>query len=928
MSMELHIKRLPRAFDPELGQSARDVVRGIPFVCGELIAGAAGSSPYLNKLIHALADWLPAALHDPERVLKVEQKALMETPPDLIPSALRKAKAQHAIIIALADLAGAWTTERVARCWTEFADLACDLALKAALIPLIRKARLPSQTEDDLSSGAGICVFAMGKMGAFELNYSSDIDLICFFDETRYGPDTSFKIRADLVRAVKMMCTILNEHTSDGYVFRTDLRLRPDPSVTPVLISMEAAERYYESFGRTWERAVFIKARPCAGDVEAGERFLKSLTPFIWRKYLDFAAVEDTQAMRLKIRSQNSTSKSIEVLGHDMKLGLGGIREIEFFTQTRQLIAGGRDQSLRDRGTAASLSKLAARGWIPTEVSDRLIENYWFHRNIEHRVQMVHDARTHAIPPCADGLERIACLSDCDSDQLSKNIKMRLEDVHALTEGFFVPSVDWEEQDAGYSLPSDVLERWYSFPAFRSERAQSVFENLKSQLIARISKTARPEQTVVYLERFFSGLPSGLQIFSLFHANPRILDLLVDITGTSSSLADYLSRNASVFDAVVDGDFFSEWPGEENLRLNLEVRLACEDDYESKLDAARSWAKEWHFRIGVHHLRGLLEYDKVGEYYADLAGAVMSGIWPVVIDQFAIKHGRPLGRGVVILGLGSLGSRRMTATSDLDLILIYDAPSDGVSDGPRPLPAKTYYANLTRAMITALSAPTSQGKLYSVDMRLRPSGNKGPVATSFESFKSYQQQEAWIWEHLALTHARVVTGPEDFSKEVEIFRSRLLARPVDCREVFQAVREMRSRLDEAKKPDGVWDTKTGAGRLQDLDLIAQANALISERCGNNPLDIFAGKIDSDWLTCDDVRILSDCYWKFLRVLFAVRLLFPNSISEELSEDGDGAFLKRVVGSSSLAELQDALREDYDRASLIIDDMLSRGVADE
>ncbi|MCY4306599.1 MAG: glutamine-synthetase adenylyltransferase [Aestuariivita sp.] len=926
MSIESNIKKMPRAFDPELGRTARAAVSDISPLLGDLIAGVGGSSPYLHSLILAFADWLPFALAAPEEALVVEQQLLLNSTPGSLSAELRRSKSRHALLIALADLSGAWTLDQVTFHLTEFADLACGVALNMSLAPLINHGKLPEQSDDNLSSAAGICVLAMGKMGAHELNFSSDIDLIFLFDDTRYDRNSLPQIRAAMVKVVRSMCSILSDRKPNGYVFRTDLRLRPDPSVTPIVMSMDAAERYYESFGRTWERAAFIKARPCAGDIAAGKCFLKTLIPFVWRKHLDFAAIEDAHDMRLRIRDHKRLSNVIDVAGHDVKLGLGGIREIEFFAQTRQLISGGRDRDLRCRKTTDGLAALAQKGWISNDAATLLIDHYCAHREVEHRLQMLHDAQTHVFPRGEEGAERIACLMGCDSFELKTALNLRLREVHQLTEKFFVSDYGNEkiEYDSGvFDISTEVLERWLTFPAFRTERSRTLFERLRPELISRIVKTTNPAQTLVVFEKFLAGLPSGVQIFSLFQANHLLLDLLIDIAGTSPSLADYLSRNSLVFDAVIGGDFFLDWPTVDQLRADLVKILLQEESYEQKLDAARVWFKERHFRIGVHHLRGLVDNLRVGEQYADLATAVISELWSVVVEEFSIKHGQPPGRGAAILGMGSLGSQRMTATSDLDLILIYDAEYNDISCGKRPLTAQTYFAKLTRTIITALSAPTSHGKLYSVDLRLRPSGNKGPVAISLESFVNYQRNEAWVWEHLALTQARVVAGSSDIAAQIENFRRELFLLPFNGQSVIEAVKEMRVRLKDAKKPIGVWDTKNGPGRLQDIDLIIQANALILGLGSDSPVSILEGKFSSNLLTQDEVDFIAECYWLFLKVLFAVRLLSTDPISDEELEGGGALFLCCVTGAKDIASLKVDLQSRYKRTATIIDSMISR-----
>ncbi|MDC0343439.1 bifunctional [glutamine synthetase] adenylyltransferase/[glutamine synthetase]-adenylyl-L-tyrosine phosphorylase [bacterium] len=926
MSIASRMTRLPRAFDPDLGKSAQETVEGISGPLADLVAGTAGSSPYLSSLIRSQANWLPEALDDPESALEREENALRDTAPDQLAIALRQAKARFAVLTALADLSGAWRLEQVTGTLTDFAGLACDLALKAVMAPLIKRGKLPGQGEDDLQDAAGMTVIAMGKMGAHELNYSSDIDLICLFDETRYDPDDFFEARQGLVKVTRGMCAMLGDRTAAGYVFRTDLRLRPDPAVTPVVIAMEAAERYYESLGRTWERAAYIKARPCAGDIKAGAQFLTSLTPFVWRRHLDFAAIQDAHDMRLRIRDHKGLTGAITVAGHDMKLGRGGIREIEFFTQTRQLIAGGRDPDLRSRETVAGLAALAAKGWVPEDAAQTLSEHYRAHREVEHRIQMVHDAQTHKIPNSPEGFARIACLMDRDPDVLRAEIKERLSAVHALTEGFFAPDAS-VPVSGGETEPTEmdpaVLARWPTYPALRSERARSLFEGLRPELLSRVAQTAKPEETLAALDGFLAGLPAGVQLFSLLGNNPTLIDLLIDIAGTSPALASYLSRNASVFDAVIGGDFFADWPGMAQMRDQLADLLAREADYEAQLDTARRWAKDWHFRVGVHHLRGLVDGATAGQHYADLAEAVIAALTPAVEAQFALKHGAPPGRGAAIVGMGSLGAGRLNAGSDLDMIVIYDPGPDEASDGPRPLAARVYYARLTQALITAMTAPMAQGRLYEVDTRLRPSGNQGPVATSLQSFRTYQTETAWEWEHLALTRARVVAGPEELAGEIEEFRAELIAQPRQMEPVLSAVADMRARIAAAKAPAGPWDAKTGAGRLQDIELVAQAGALLSGRVVRDVAGGLEGAQSCGWLSADEAASLGEAYRLFWNVQAAARLLSGSELADDTLGAGGAAFMLRATGFDDIDGLREALGDRYDTCATMISTAIER-----
>ncbi len=845
--------------------------------------------------------WLRAALSEEPGVAFASALILEEGPLDV---ALRVAKRRVALYCGLADLAGVWSLEEVTHALTDFADLATQAALAHHVGEEVRRGKLPGGDAMARDLAGGAVALAMGKMGAYELNYSSDIDLIMLFDEERFDPDDFHDARASLIRAVRKMSAMLSENTAEGYVFRTDLRLRPDPSVTPVIVSMDAAERYYESLGRTWERAAFIKARACAGDRAAGAAFLDRLIPFVYRKHLDFAAIQDAHDMRLRIRREKGLHGPITLPGHDMKLGRGGIREIEFFTQTRQLIAGGRDHDLRVTGTVAGLAALAEKGWVPEEAAARLTRHYRFHREIEHRVQMVRDAQTHALPTSPEGFARIAAMMDADTEVLKSELTEALTEVHTLTEDFFAPDGTGAPDD-GYDLsPEDaeIVDGWKSYPALRSSRAVAIFERLKPDLVAKLTGGARPREALLNFDKFLKGLPAGVQLFALFEANPALVDLILDIASTAPALSVYLGRNAQVLDAVIGGDFFADWPGEAGLRVELDAYLAPFDDYETRLDGARRWMKEWHFRIGVHLLRGLITGDEAAREYADLADAVVRVLWPFVVEDFARKHGAPPGKGAAVIGMGSLGARTTTATSDLDLILIYDAPGDAESDGRRPLGARAYYSRLTQALVTALSAQMPEGRLYEVDMRLRPSGRQGPVATSLTAFESYQRGEAWTWEHLALTRARAVAGEDEIGAAVEALRCEVLSLPRAPEATLRDVIDMRARIAEAKAGSGPLDAKIGPGRLQDIELIAQAAAVLAPETPRETRAQIEAGVSIGWIGETEARALTKAYDTLRLLQSATKLLTEDRLDLDAIGPGGRGFLCRVMGVDSAEAL--------------------------
>ncbi|MDG3040138.1 glutamine-synthetase adenylyltransferase [Roseicyclus marinus] len=917
MSLASRLTRHPIPHSPERGTDALSYLPGLAPELRPLIEGTGGSSPYLGGLIAREADWLASALADaPETVVRNLIAEAANLSPGELDTGLRRIKRRAALIVALADLGGVWPLATVTQHWTDIADACLQAAVRVHVGAEARRGKLPGQTEEDAHrDGAGMVALAMGKMGAGELNYSSDIDLICLFDDDRFDGSDAMEARAGFIRATRKIAATLGDTTSEGYVFRTDLRLRPDASVTPVCISMTAAERYYEAEGRSWERSAYIKARPAAGDLAVGARFLETLKPFVWRRHLDFAMVQDTMDMRQKIRDHKGLHGDLKLEGHNMKLGAGGIREIEFFAQTRQLVAGGRDPSLRSRRTVGALAALAEAGWIPPEVAGELTDLYAHHREIEHRVQMIDDAQTHDLPKSSQGFDRLARLcGEGDTQAFRDRLAARIRRVEHLTGDLFqptrggtTPSLEITEAEA------EIMARWPSYPALRSERGRLIFERLKPELLRRFHTAAKPDEALSNFDSFLKGLPAGVQLFSLFDANPPLVDLLADICATAPGLSRYLSRHSGVLDAVLDGRFFAPWPGSDGLRADLSHMLSGRD-YEAQLDLARRWQKDWHFRIGVHQLRALIGPDEAAGQYTDLADAVIGALWPVVCAEIARRHGPPPGVGGAVLGMGSLGSGRMSAGSDLDLIVIYDAAGVEMSEGRRPLDARGWYAKATKSLITALSAPTAAGKLYEVDMRLRPSGRQGPVATSVTGFASYQRDEAWTWEHMALTRARVIAGPPALAAEIEGIRCSVIAEKAAPDHVRTEAAAMRARLAAAGRTGSTFAVKEGPGGMQEIELLGQAAALASGKGHRASAAQLAEAAGLGWLDADGVACVQAAHALFSRVQGAARLLTDEALDLEAIGTGGRAFLARIAEAEDAGVL--ATRLDKARADAL------------
>jgi len=921
------IARAPIPHEPEAAAEARARFAGQPGQVRDLIAGAAGASRFLRGLIGREADWLEAALAAaPEEAFA----AILDEAPDGLGEdpgpGLRRAKRRAALLIALADLGGAWDLDAVTGALTALADRATQAALAHAVGAEIARGKLPGCRAEDAAEGAGLFALAMGKMGAGELNYSSDIDLILLFDESRHDEADYAELRRGFVRAAQRMVKTLGEATAEGYVFRTDLRLRPDPSVTPIVIATDPAERYYESLGRTWERAAFIKARPAAGAIEAGRAFLDRLRPFVWRRHLDYWAIQDAHDMRLRIRAHKGLTGPLEAQGHDVKLGQGGIREIEFFTQTRQLILGGRDPGLRSRRTIEALDALAAAGWVEPGTRARLAEAYVAHRTLEHRLQMLEDAQTHRIPANAEDFARLAAFcGEADPAAFAATLRARFAEVHALTEPFFAQA---RAPTPAISAPAfrdperagALIAGWRRLPAFRSERARAIFKRLEPELMARLGAAAQPDEALAALDAFLARLPAGVQIFALLDAQPPLMDLLVDICGMAPELARHLGSDAAVFDAVISPDFYKPLRGAAELRAHVEEYLADAEDYEATLNRARIWAKERRFRIGVHLLRGLADAEEAGAAYSAVAEATLAALLPRVGAEFARRHGPAPGAGAAVVAMGKLGSREMTATSDLDLIVIYDAEGAEVSEGRRPLAAPVYYARLTQALIAALTAPMAEGVLYKVDMRLRPSGRQGPVATSLQGFVRYQAEEAWTWEHLALTRARVVAAPEPLATRAAEAISATLARPHDPGKVLADARDMRRRLAEAQGAAAAhpWETKLGPGRMMDIELLAQTGALVRGLAASRRPRAMLDRLGRDgWLAPEAAARLGAQLGRLAALQQLGRLASDHTISPAEVGAGLADRALAATGAPDLAALEAELAREAEASAALI-----------
>ena len=881
-------------------------------VLGETLSGvlerAGQHAPYLRRLTARASDlalahitggdasrWIDAA-HEQLAGL-TDDAALDETK-----SLLRCAKNDIHLAIAAGDLSGQFSQTRVTEEITKLADVGVQIALGAAL----RERGL---------SGDGLFIIALGKMGAHELNYSSDIDIVAMYDPDVFDGGERSKGDAAM-RVVQDMTRILEERTGDGYVFRVDLRLRPDPSSTPACVSTAMAETYYESVGQNWERMVWIKARTCAGDRFAASKFLALMQPFVWRRHLDYWAIGDIHAIKRMVNAKVG-DPSLADPSADVKLGPGGIREIEFFAQTQQLILGGRNPDLRARGTIDALNALAAESVIESATAQQLTEHYHALRAVEHRVQMLNDQQTHTLPK--DETERAAVAALMNMDDLANFddalLKVR-QSVHRIYSDLFAdeerrsaeatsgnlvftgvdddPGTVETLTDMGFSNPSrviSVIRRWHhgSVTATRTSRGRGLLTALLPQLLSKMSATGEADAAFQRFVTFLEHLPSGVQTLAMLLAEPNLLEDLVSTLGIAPRLAITLGRQPVLLEALVYNTAAAS------------LDIPEDASFEDAMNLARRYHRDRSFLIGHRLLHGRLNAADAGRALSDLADELIIAMARAAEKETERRFGPNPGT-YVVAALGKLGGRELSASSDLDLIVIYHAP-----DAEAP---QTWFTRFTQRLITALSAPTGEGELYEVDLRLRPSGNSGPVATSLASFERYHREQAWTWEHMALTRLRPVAGDADLQARVSELARAALAETGDAETVRSDVLSMRQRLAKEKPGTDLWQLKTAPGGLIDVEFVTQQALLLRKSDALQPstqgaIESLAASGD---LASEEAAKLSET----LRILQCLQQVLRAAIKEAFDPETASAGLKsrlaRAIGASSFTEVSEMLRQ--------------------
>ncbi len=871
----------------------------------EAVRRAEANAPFLRASIAAFPDIAASFVDDGSdaavaRALSIKGESVAEQ--------LRRQRHALALAVALADISNAKPLEWVTATLSDFADKAMDEAVRAAMLE-----RVPDEEP------RGLAVLALGKLGSGELNYSSDVDLVLLFDPATLPRRPRDEPGEAAVRYGRRFIELLQQRTHDGYVARVDLRLRPSPEVTPIVLPAGAAISYYESSALPWERAAFIRARAAAGDLKLGRSFLQEIRPFIWRRALDFGAIQEIRDISLRIRDHYAQGQEFGP-GFDLKRGRGGIREAEFFTQVQQLVHGGRETELRAPATLDALAALARAGRLDAEVAQAIGDAYRMLRTAEHRVQMIDDRQEHRLPADPDALEAVARLHG--SESAAAFLGLLAPHVEAVGVQFDALVSDRDERlsndpdilrseltNMGFEEVEEAFRRvadWRSGRArsLRSPPAREAFEAMLPTLMRSVAAGPDPIRSLNRFGDIVDKLSSGVNLYRLLGARPKLADLLSLILAHASPLAEQLGRRPTLLDGLIDESSFAPPPDAAEL-AEMFLKATRSEPFDIALDRLRRMVGERRFALGVQLLAAHRDPIIIAEGYSDLAEAAVVALTELVSQEFRRTHGDVVGGELVVLGLGRLGGRALTHASDLDLIYLFDAPQGTQSNGAKPLPATDYYNRLASRIGAALGTPTAAGPLYDVDTRLRPQGAQGMLAVSLAAFEEYQRNEAWTWEHMALCRARPLTGTDAARNRVRGLICSILERPNDPVRIRADAAAMRDEMARHKPPAGPLDIKLGPGGLVDLEFAVHTLQLTS-RIGLDPrlevaLEALVGEELIDAGTDPDLRLLS-------RMLVVLRLVGSKAMEPAEESRGLVATLCGYDDWPSLLAATDAARQ--------------------
>jgi len=837
-----------------------------------------GSSPFLTNIICKDPTYFHALFGEREIMLRRSEAemlaALRRRLPaelsyaDLFPH-LRRFKYSEILRIAARDLNGLAPLEEVTAELSALAAATLQVAYETALRELVSEHGRPIEQTPAGPMDAQFAIIGMGKLGGRELNFSSDIDLIYFYSsdkgETAGVADGKGALKGKLslhaffVKLGEMVSRAISQVTEDGFVFRVDLGLRPDGKAGDLASSMRSAEIYYESWGQSWERAAMMKARPVAGSLELGEEILRALTPFIYRRYLDYNLIEDMMSMKLKIDASLARSQEGWV---NIKLGRGGIREIEFFIQALQLVYAGKNPNLRERNSLKALQTLRESRIIKEADCIALSEAYRFLRTVEHRIQVVQERQTHALPGKEDEMvalaRRCGYLRKDGPQRFLEALKAHRDTVSAIYGDLFLsrdrriqeeilpevyffldPGADpdlikdmlaehhFEHLDAAYD---NLLVLRDGPPKLNlTERARHTLEKIAPLFLQEVFAAPDPDLALANLERFLSAIRTRSSFYALLAEHRDILKFLTSLFGVSEFLSKIFIGHPEILDSMATRGYAYQLKEKSAMAAELDLLISQADDFEEQLDALRRYRNEEFLRIGMNDVHGKTDQAEVALQLTNLAEVCLAAACCLATGELS-RFGRPMVQeegapsheaSFAIVAMGKLGGHELNYHSDLDIIYIYDG--QGMTDGEKSITNREYFAKLGQKIIMILTTQTREGYVYKIDTRLRPSGNAGPLVSSLEAFVSYHSTESQIWERQALTKARVCYGDAKLKEAVEGVIEHAVYHTGADQLVRSEIHRLRMRMETelAKETTGSYNIKTGRGGMVDVEFMVQ-----------------------------------------------------------------------------------------------------------
>ncbi|MBE9536772.1 MAG: bifunctional [glutamate--ammonia ligase]-adenylyl-L-tyrosine phosphorylase/[glutamate--ammonia-ligase] adenylyltransferase [Proteobacteria bacterium] len=879
---------------------------------------------------------------------------------------LRSFKQREYLRIGSRDLSGRASTEEVMEELSDLASSCLQAAIDGSGNVLQREYGQPEYSfAEGSEEHKGFVILGMGKLGGRELNFSSDIDLIFLYGSEKGetsgindGGESVKKIHLHqyFVKLGEMIVKAMNEVTEDGFVFRVDMNLRPDGQSGELVCSLRGAEIYYESWGQTWERSAMLKARPVAGDIALGETFLHNIRPFMYRKYLDFGAIDAISTMKKKIDAKIARDNQALT---NLKLGTGGIREVEFFIQALQLINAGKIESLRERNSLKSLLKLQEAGLISPEDNKQLSEAYIFLRLIEHRLQIFQERQTHTLPNKPEELEKLALRAGYRKNALESFLEDHRKytgNVNRIYSTLFHEAAEKLEEEKNPELiellegemPEDEIMERLSTLGFRdvaraaknlyllwngppfvhfTEASKLLLRRIAPFIFKEITTSPEPDMALGTLEKFISAVGARSSLYSLLAENHHIIRLLVGLFGTSSFLSKILLGHPEILDALVAANVSSALKTKEEMSEELAGLMAACKDYEEELDTLRRFRNLEILRIGINDIYGELKIEDVSLQIALLAEVSLEYAYRKALDHVSQRYGRPISGSdkkckeatFSIIGMGKLGGREMSYSSDLDIIFVYSNNGETSGEykdkkGLKVTSNHEFFAKVGQTLISILSVPTREGHAFKVDTRLRPSGSSGALVTSLDNFRKYHEKSAQTWEKLALTRASVSAGDEMLGKKVLATIEESLYQNALTDEEAVDISRIRKRmeLELAKEKEGIYNVKTGRGGIVDIEFIAQSLMLkhgkdISKIRTQNTGEALLRFRAAELLSEDEFKSLFDAY-NFLRYLETrLRIVNDQSVSVLDTTSTDFQVLARRVGSDTTGLIQDYRR---------------------